>query len=164
MSASARAGETPELQKSPQAPKKTGLVFHSIPSSLSSPPNLSSSSSLSLCVLSAYSLSILATVGFLFHLFPLLICLLLLFKRHFLVFVSSLANISLTSSFVQAPARVFRLGSRPLLSSLSFTLPRFSLHSYARARRFPAFRPAIMSASEDDTPLMKTNGKPGKLS
>lgn len=162
MSASARAGETPELQKSPQAPKKTGLVFHSIPSSLSSPPTFLLL--LSLCVLSAYSLSILATVGFLFHLFPLLICLLLLFKRHFLVFVSSLANISLTSSFVQAPARVFRLGSRPLLSSLSFTLPRFSLHSYARARRFPAFRPAIMSASEDDTPLMKTNGKPGKLS
>lgn len=161
MSASARAGETPESQKSPQAPQKDRprFPFHSF---FLLTPNISSSS------LSVYSLLILSQFSPLLASYstfpPLLICLLLLFKRHFLVFVSSLANISLTSSFVQAPARVFRLGSRPLLSSLSFTLPRFSLHSYARARRFPAFRPAIMSASEDDTPLMKTNGKPGKLS
>lgn len=82
----------------------------------------------------------------------------------FPVFGSSLARISLTSSFVQAPARVLRLGRLPL-SSLYLSPPQFSVHSYSRVRRrrSPVFRVANMSASGDDTPLVKSNGKPGML-
>ena len=79
----------------------------------------------------------------------------------FLVFGSSLVRIFLTSSFYQAPVRLLRLG-RPPLSSLRISQSRFGLHSYSRTRRIPRYRLATMSASEDDTPLIKSNGRSGK--
>lgn len=97
------------------------------------------------------------------HSFRLLLSVSSIFSRHLTLFSFSLVNISLTSSFVQGPVRVLGLGIQPLSSQFQLSHLRFLLHSYSRTRRFPVSRRATMSASGDDTPLIKSNGKPGEL-
>ena len=106
-----RNGETHKPLFLPQAPKGPGLVFHSIPSSLSlfssSQPSLLS---YSLALSPLQSLVSISSV----HSFS-------LYLTPFLFFGSSLVRISLISLFYQAPVRLFRLG-RPLLSYLSASI------------------------------------------
>lgn len=150
-----RIGET-QTRLLPQAPKSPGLVFHSIPSSLSL------SLSLPLFLFPTFSSFLLSHC-----VIPPILCFYLPYScilsllNSFLVFGSSLVRIFLTSSFYQAPVRLLRLG-RPPLSSLRISQSRFGLHSYSRTRRIPRYRLATMSASEDDTPLIKSNGRSGK--
>lgn len=74
----------------------------------------------------------------------------------------SLVSLSLTSPLCQAPALFFRLGRRP--SSLVVTSARAYSYSYSQSYlhshpRLSNYRISIMSSSEDDTPLMKANGR-----
>lgn len=75
-------------------------------------------------------------------------------------FAYSSFKVSLTSSFGQAPSLFFRLGRRPV-SSLCLSPLRVYLHLHLRSsdQQLPTQRLAIMSSSEDDTPLVRANGR-----
>lgn len=159
--AATRRGETPESSSTPQAAKETGLVFHSFPSlpllflfslrPLFSIPHPNPP----LLIRPVCAFSSAFPFRFFYFLAP--------FDPLFLFFPLSLVNISLTSSFVQVPVRVLGLGRQPLSSQVQLSPIRFFSHSYSRTRRFPVSPRATMSASGDDTPLVKSNGKPGEL-
>lgn len=162
-----RRGETLESSASPQAPKKDRprFPFHSF---------FSSSLFFFLLFLLFFSLvhtptslpliPLIRPVCAFFSAFHLrFLYILAPFDPLFLLLPLSLVNISLTSSFVQAPVRVLGLGRQPLSSQFHLFSLRFFLHSYSRARRLPVSRRTTMSASGDDMPLIKSNGKFGEL-
>lgn len=66
-------------------------------------------------------------------------------------------KVSLTSSFGPSPSLFFRLGRRPV-SSLRVSPLRVYLQR-SSDQQFHTQRIAIMSSSEDDTPLVRANGR-----
>lgn len=79
-------------------------------------------------------------------------------------FAYSSFKVSLASSFSQAPSLFFRLGRQPV-SSLCASPLRVHLHLQSSSQQFSTQRIAIMSSSEDDTPLVRANGRSaGELS